>query len=62
MNRDKVSHETIVYESLLGSNDALIDPSLSAQHDLVMKTIRLLVMDLCEQFGGGHGGYVSFSS
>lgn len=30
--------------------------SLSSQHDLVLKTIRLLVADLCQQFGGGHGG------
>jgi len=26
------------------------------EHDLVLKTIRLLVADLCHQFGGGHGG------
>jgi dihydroxyacetone synthase len=30
--------------------------SLPAQHGLVLKTIRLLVADLCQQFGGGHGG------
>jgi len=26
------------------------------EHDLVLKTIRLLVADLCHQYGGGHGG------
>ena len=29
---------------------------LSADHDLVLKTFRLLIADLCEQFGGGHPG------
>jgi dihydroxyacetone synthase len=31
---------------------------LSPQHDLVLKTFRLLIADLCQQFNGGHGGYV----
>lgn len=30
----------------------------SKDHDIVLKTIRLLVADLCQQFGGGHPGYV----
>lgn len=25
-------------------------------HDLVLKTFRLLIADLCQQFGGGHPG------
>lgn len=29
---------------------------LSKKHDIVLKTFRLLVADLCEQFGGGHPG------
>ncbi|RMJ22081.1 dihydroxy-acetone synthase [Aspergillus sp. HF37] len=29
---------------------------LSKDHDLVLKTFRLLVADLCQQFGGGHPG------
>lgn len=31
---------------------------LSDEHDHVLKTFRLLVADLCEQFKGGHPGYV----
>ncbi|KAJ6104796.1 hypothetical protein N7523_011116 [Penicillium sp. IBT 18751x] len=29
---------------------------LSKDHDLVLKTFRLLIADLCQQFGGGHPG------
>jgi hypothetical protein len=32
--------------------------SLSKEHDLVMKTFRLLIADLCQQFKGGHPGLV----
>lgn len=31
-------------------------PSLTAEHDLVLKTFRLLIADLCQQFNGGHPG------
>lgn len=31
---------------------------LSSEHDIVLKTFRLLIADLCQQFGGGHPGYV----
>ena len=31
---------------------------LSKEHDLVLKTFRLLIADLCQQFKGGHPGYV----
>lgn len=32
-------------------------PQLKAEdHDIVLKTIRILVADLCQQFGGGHPG------
>lgn len=31
-------------------------PHLSKDHDLVLKTFRLLIADLCQQFGGGHPG------
>ena len=31
---------------------------LSKDHDLVLKTFRLLIADLCQQFSGGHPGYV----
>ncbi|KAK5008645.1 hypothetical protein LTR28_003698 [Elasticomyces elasticus] len=30
--------------------------SLSKEHDLVLKTFRILIADLCEQFAGGHPG------
>jgi dihydroxyacetone synthase len=30
---------------------------LSKDHDLVLKTFRMLIADLCQQFGGGHPGY-----
>lgn len=29
---------------------------LSKEHDLVLKTFRLLIADLCQQFNGGHPG------
>lgn len=29
---------------------------LSKDHDTVLKTFRLLIADLCQQFGGGHPG------
>lgn len=29
----------------------------SEQHDIVLKTFRLLIADLCQQFNGGHPGY-----
>lgn len=29
---------------------------LSKDHDLVLKTFRLLIADLCQQFNGGHPG------
>lgn len=29
---------------------------LSKEHDIVLKTFRILIADLCEQFGGGHPG------
>jgi dihydroxyacetone synthase len=29
---------------------------LSKEHHLVLKTFRLLIADLCQQFGGGHPG------
>jgi dihydroxyacetone synthase len=32
---------------------------LSEDHDLVLKTFRLLIADLCQQFNGGHPGYDS---
>ena len=32
--------------------------SLSAEQDLVLKTFRLLIADLCQQFNGGHPGCV----
>lgn len=31
---------------------------LSKEHDIVLKTFRLLIADLCQQFKGGHPGYV----
>ena len=30
--------------------------ALSAEHDHVLKTFRLLIADLCQQFNGGHPG------
>lgn len=33
---------------------------LSKDHDLVLKTFRLLIADLCQQFSGGHPGYVKY--
>ncbi|CAI6334421.1 unnamed protein product [Periconia digitata] len=29
---------------------------LSKEHDIVLKTFRILIADLCQQFGGGHPG------
>lgn len=33
---------------------------LSKEHDLVLKTFRLLIADLCQQFKGGHPGYATY--
>jgi dihydroxyacetone synthase len=30
----------------------------SEKHDLVLRVFRCLIADLCEQFGGGHPGFV----
>ncbi|PIG69409.1 transketolase [Aspergillus arachidicola] len=30
---------------------------MSKDHDIVLKTFRMLISDLCQQFGGGHPGY-----
>lgn len=35
--------------------------NLSKEQDHVLKTFRLLIADLCQQFGGGHPGYVACS-
>jgi len=40
---DKILDETV-------QNDAL------SRHPLVLQTFRLLIADLCQQFGGGHPG------
>jgi dihydroxyacetone synthase len=34
--------------------------SLSQEHDLVLKSFRLLIADLCQQFNGGHPGQAKF--
>ena len=31
---------------------------LSTEEELVLKTFRILIADLCQQFSGGHPGYV----
>lgn len=38
-------------------NEASSVAALSDQEDLVLKTFRLLIADLCQQFSGGHPGY-----
>ena len=35
---------------------------LSAEEELVLKSFRLLIADLCQQFNGGHPGSVSVLS
>lgn len=32
---------------------------LTSEQDHVLKTFRLLIADLCQQFNGGHPGYVN---
>lgn len=41
-----------------GSTDALYErlKKLSTEHDLVLRTFRLLISDLCQNFNGGHPG------
>jgi dihydroxyacetone synthase len=34
---------------------------LSHEQELTLRTIRLLIADLCQQFNGGHPGYVKCS-
>lgn len=38
------------------NTESFLASHLSAEHDLVLKTIRLLIADLCQQFKGGHPG------
>jgi dihydroxyacetone synthase len=33
--------------------------NLTKEQDHVLKTFRLLIADLCQQFNGGHPGYVT---
>ena len=40
-------------------NETISEESNDNDDVLVLKTFRLLVADLCEQFNGGHPGYVS---
>ena len=37
---------------------ATVSRTLTPEQDLVLKTFRLLIADLCQQFKGGHPGYV----
>ncbi|CEJ61250.1 Putative Transketolase [Penicillium brasilianum] len=43
-----------VHESMLSALPLV--QKLSKEHDLVLKTFRLLIADLCQQFSGGHPG------
>lgn len=40
--------------------DKILDKTVAndakSQHPLVLQTFRLLIADLCQQFGGGHPG------
>lgn len=45
------------------TNGASASPAKSViagkdKHDIVLKTFRILIADLCQQFNGGHPGYV----
>lgn len=45
--------------------DSSDDPSIQQADPeiaLVLKTIRLLIADLCQQFNGGHPGYATSSN
>lgn len=45
-------------EKLVDGNDnPTIHNDIDPETSLVLKTIRLLVADLCQQFNGGHPGY-----
>jgi dihydroxyacetone synthase len=39
-----------------------LQPQEMETHDLVLRVFRSLIADLCEQFKGGHPGYVLFST
>ncbi|RDW91962.1 hypothetical protein BP5796_01356 [Coleophoma crateriformis] len=53
---ESVSHLPVTVKG--ASSDGFLDVKLaaSAQDDLVLKTFRCLIADLCEQFKGGHPG------
>lgn len=42
--------------SVNGESSLPLVQQLSKDHDLVLKTFRMLIADLCQQFGGGHPG------
>ncbi|OJJ29737.1 hypothetical protein ASPWEDRAFT_55323 [Aspergillus wentii DTO 134E9] len=39
-----------------GKSSLALVEKLSKDHDLVLRTFRMLIADLCQQFGGGHPG------
>lgn len=45
----KLQHETGIDELQLDTDE---------KHDLVLRVFRCLIADLCQQFNGGHPGYV----
>ncbi|OQE39053.1 hypothetical protein PENCOP_c007G02454 [Penicillium coprophilum] len=50
-----VEHQPNAIDGVPGSAMPIVH-KLSKDHDLVLKTFRLLIADLCQQFNGGHPG------
>lgn len=46
----------------LAKHPKLSNGSSNPKHALVLKTFRVLIADLCQQFNGGHPGYVTFNT
>ncbi|EXJ93372.1 transketolase [Capronia coronata CBS 617.96] len=58
--KDLISHERLATSGkIMGKStgaESKTGSRLTAEHDLVLRTFRLLIADLCQQFKGGHPG------
>lgn len=49
-------HSIILTKETAINSTSILKLSQDSQHDLVLRTFRCLIADLCEQFKGGHPG------
>lgn len=49
-------HSIILSKEAAINSTSMLKLNQESQHDLVLRTFRCLIADLCEQFKGGHPG------